>query len=180
MTGAAGAESAVGAGRGALVVGYGNALRTDDGLGWHAAARLAADPRLAGATVLQRHQLTPELAFDVGCAAFVVFVDAGSGPPGAIAVEPVVAAPTSTVTWSHHVDPASLLSLARDLYGRVPTGATVSVGTSSMEAGEGVTPLIAAVLPQVVETVVDLVRAASKSATAAAEPAAEPVVAGRA
>ena len=32
---------------GVLVVGYGNALRTDDGLGWHAAERLADDPRLA-------------------------------------------------------------------------------------------------------------------------------------
>ena len=37
------------ANRGVLVVGYGNSLRGDDGLGWHAALRLAADPRLAGA-----------------------------------------------------------------------------------------------------------------------------------
>lgn len=159
--------------RGALVVGYGNALRTDDGLGWHVAARLAADSRLAGTTVLQRHQLTPELAFDVGCASFVVFVDAGSGPPGAIAIEPVVAAPSSSVTWSHHIDPASLLSLARDLYGCVPTVASVSVGPSSMEAGEAVSPLVEAVLPQVVATVIGLIRA---SATATAAGTREPLV----
>ena len=45
---------------GVLVVGYGNALRTDDGVGWHAAERLADDPRLADATVIAVHQLTPD------------------------------------------------------------------------------------------------------------------------
>jgi Ni,Fe-hydrogenase maturation factor len=36
-------------GAGVLVVGYGNSLRGDDGVGWHAAGRLAADPGLAEA-----------------------------------------------------------------------------------------------------------------------------------
>src|SRR5919198_4121190 len=77
------------AGRRVLVVGYGSSLRGDDGLGWHAAALLAADPRLAGAEVLARHQLTPELAEDVSRAALVVLVDAradGGGAPGEVAV----------------------------------------------------------------------------------------------
>ena len=46
-------------GAGVLVVGYGNPLRGDDGFGCHAAALLAADPRLEEARVLARHQLTP-------------------------------------------------------------------------------------------------------------------------
>jgi hydrogenase maturation protease len=66
-------------GAGVLVVGYGNSLRGDDGVGWHAAGRLAADPRLAGARVLARHQLTPELAVDVAQASLVVLVDAVAG-----------------------------------------------------------------------------------------------------
>ena len=57
-------------GDGVLVIGYGNALRTDDGFGWHAAGRLAADPRLDGAEILQLHQLTPELALDISRAGF--------------------------------------------------------------------------------------------------------------
>ena len=32
---------------GVLVIGYGNTLRSDDGVGWHVAALLADDPRLA-------------------------------------------------------------------------------------------------------------------------------------
>ncbi len=51
--------------RKALIIGYGNVLRSDDGIGWHVAERLAADARFDDVTILQRHQLTPELALDV-------------------------------------------------------------------------------------------------------------------
>jgi hypothetical protein len=69
------------ANRRSLVVGYGNPLRSDDGIGWVIAGRLATDPRFAGTDVLQRHQLTPELALDISRAGLVVLVDARSGPP---------------------------------------------------------------------------------------------------
>lgn len=98
---------------GVLVVGYGNALRTDDGLGWHAAELLAEDPRLDGAAVLARHQLTPELALDVSRATLVVLVDASHGPsPGTFTIERVEPAGRTGTTWSHHLDPASLVGLA--------------------------------------------------------------------
>jgi Ni,Fe-hydrogenase maturation factor len=72
-------------GSGVLIVGYGNSLRGDDGAGWHAATRLAADPRLTGARVLARHQLTPELAAEVASASLVVLVDATTdAPPGSV------------------------------------------------------------------------------------------------
>jgi len=70
-----------------LVVGYGNTLRGDDGVGPRVAELLAADPRLAGAVVLARHQLTPELAADIAEAALVVFIDASeNGKPGEISI----------------------------------------------------------------------------------------------
>ena len=150
-----------------LVIGYGNALRTDDGLGWHAAERLAADPRAAGATILRRHQLTPELALDLSRAAFAIFVDAGNGPPGSLTVEPVRAAGDAGPGWSHHVDPGALLALARELYGRCPEAVAVSVGLASDGAGEHLSPPIAALLPTVVEEVLRLMvgRAAGADTT---------------
>ena len=63
---------------GVLVVGYGNPLRSDDGIGWHAADLLATDPRLAGAQVLTHHQLAPELAEDISRASLVVLVSAAA------------------------------------------------------------------------------------------------------
>ncbi|HEX2755571.1 MAG TPA: hydrogenase maturation protease [Candidatus Limnocylindrales bacterium] len=169
--------------RDVLVIGYGNALRTDDGLGWHAAERLAADPRLAGATVLQRHQLTPELALDISRAAFVVFVDASRGPAGALSVEPVEAATDATLSWSHHVDPSVLIALSRDLYSRAPDAVAVSVGVASDAAGDRLSPVVEAALPDVAATVARLVaeRGGAVPATAAiVEPASTTAEHGRA
>jgi Ni,Fe-hydrogenase maturation factor len=75
---------------GVLVIGYGNTLRSDDGVGWHAAALLAGDRRLAGAEILAVHQLTPELALDFSRASLVILIDASADdPPGTISVRPL-------------------------------------------------------------------------------------------
>jgi hydrogenase maturation protease len=143
---------------GVLVVGYGNVLRTDDGLGWHAAERLADDPRFDG-VVLGRHQLTPELALDLSAAAFVVLVDASHGPPAGTftiaRVEPATDA--GTTTWSHHLSPPGLVALAHELYGEAPDVFLVSCGVESLELGERLSPVVEAALPQVVDAVVELV-----------------------
>ncbi len=149
-------------GRGsALVVGYGNSLRGDDGLGWHAAGRLALDPRMAGAEVLARHQLTPELAEEVSRAALVVLVDAcqDGGPPGEVTVRRVRPGPGSSArpAWSHHLDPATLVELAGALYGSVPPVFVVSAGVGSCEAGERLSPALQRALPRVVDTVAGIV-----------------------
>ena len=147
--------------QGVLVVGYGNALRADDGLGWHAAERLADDLRLAGATVLRRHQLTPELALDISVATLVVLVDASHGPAaGTITVErlePAVDTGTSGTTWSHHLTPATLIALARELYGRAPDVFVVGCGVASVEMGDELSPEVRDALPRVVDAVAELV-----------------------
>jgi hydrogenase maturation protease len=165
---------------GVLVIGYGNALRSDDGFGWHAAARLADDPRMAGATVLQRHQLTPELALDLSQASFAIFVDASTGPAGIVTVRAVRDAADSTVTYTHHVDPSVLLALARDLYGRAPEAVTVSVGVGTTDPGERLSPPLERILLDVVDDVVRRVRARCGSTPLAAAPARGSVVGDRA
>lgn len=144
--------------RRALVVGYGNVLRADDGLGWHAAARLADDPRLAGAMVLQRHQLVPELALDVSTAALVVLVDASQDlPAGAFTITQVEPAQDSAAAPSHRLGPASLVALAHELYGGAPEAFLVSAGVESLELGDRLSPLVEAALPRLVDAVADLV-----------------------
>ena len=142
----------------ALVIGYGNPLRSDDGIGWAIAGRLAGDPRFAAIDVLQRHQLTPELALDVSRADVVVLVDARSGPPaGSVAIERVDGASASGTTWSHHLGPASLVALARELYGRAPEVHVISVAAGSMEVGEELTPPVEAALEGAIESIARLV-----------------------
>ena len=143
---------------GVVVVGYGNALRTDDGLGWYAADRLASDPRLTGVTVLQRHQLMPELALDISAAALVVLVDASHAlPAGTFTVTQVERAGNAATTWSHHLSPPSLVALAHELYGQAPDVFLVTAGVESLEVGDRLSPVVAAVLPAVVDAVTDLV-----------------------
>lgn len=152
-------------------MGYGNALRSDDGLGWHVAERLADDPRLAGATILRRHQLTPELALDISEATLLVLVDASHGPPsGTISVERLEArsdGASSGTTWSHHLTPATLVELARELYGRAPDVFVVGCGVASVEIGDHLSPEVGDALPRVVDAVVELLAAQAALAAAA-------------
>jgi hydrogenase maturation protease len=150
-----------------LVIGYGNALRSDDGVGWHAAALLADDPRLAGVEVLARHQLAPELALDMSRASLVILVDADAEiPPGAITVRRLEAAGPGPAAGgsgggpgasSHHVGPAELLAVCRELYGAAPEAIVIGVGTLTMEVGESLSAPVAAALPAVADAVAGLV-----------------------
>ena len=143
---------------GVLVVGYGNPLRGDDGIGWHAAGLLAADPRLAGARVLARHQLVPELAEEVSRAALVVLVDASAeGDPGSISVHRIEPRTGTWATWTHHLDPEALAGLAEALYGAVPPIVLVSVTAGSFAAGDRLSGALERALPEVVEAVADVV-----------------------
>jgi hydrogenase maturation protease len=144
--------------RRALVIGYGNVLRSDDGVGRHAAERMADDPRFDGVTVIARHQLTPELALDVSRAARVVFVDASRGPrAGTFTVEQVASSEAAATASSHQLGPSGLVELARELYGRVPDVAIVNVGVASLAYGDRLSPMVDAVLPQLVDAVAELV-----------------------
>jgi hydrogenase maturation protease len=151
-----------------LVVGYGNPLRADDGIGWHAAGLLARDRRLAGARVLARQQLTPELAEDLSGASLAVLVDAAAGgaapgaaqgaAPGAVSVRRVEpGAEQAAAAWSHHLSPEALAGLTAALYGAVPPVFLVSVAGASFDPAERLSPELERALPGVVDTVAALV-----------------------
>jgi hydrogenase maturation protease len=106
----------------AMVIGYGNPLRGDDGVGWVAAQKLAdlVDPERVEALAV--HLLTPELADPISKVDLVIFIDAAESrqPAGQLdetVVEPVAGALTS---MTHHLTPQRLLGLAEQLYGRHP------------------------------------------------------------
>jgi hydrogenase maturation protease len=163
---------------GVLIVCYGNPLRGDDALGWHASELLATDPRLGGATVIWRHQLTPDLAADIKDASLVILVDvnvvdepgvvsvrrvdaggsdaggSGAGSPEAAGSEPATA---SAGPSSHHVAPDELMALARELWGASPAVYVVSAGAETLEIGDGLSPAMEAALPAVVDAVASIV-----------------------
>jgi hydrogenase maturation protease len=142
---------------GVLVVGYGNALRGDDAVGHHVAELLVTDQRLPGASILTRHQLTPELAKEVAAARLVVLIDArqSEGRPGGVRVEPVVR--SGRPIGSHSVDVSALVDLAELLYGNAPPVVLVTVTAEGFDFGADLSSPVASALPRIVDAVVAVV-----------------------
>jgi hydrogenase maturation protease len=125
----------------ALVIGFGNPDRQDDGVGWHVVQRLAE--RLGRVTfetidgdacaaepspvLLCTLQLVPEMAETVRCFERVCFVDAHTGAyADDLRFEPLQPS-YQTSPFTHHLTPETLLQLAASLYGRAPEAAVCSV-----------------------------------------------------
>jgi hydrogenase maturation protease len=126
-----------------LVIGYGNDLRGDDGVGCEAARRLefAVTPVLA--RVLSVHQLLPELSEPVSRAAHVIFIDADAAlAPGEIRRRTIVPSQPVNAAIGHHQTPEEILRLARDLYGHAPPAALWSVGGENFGYQEGLSPVV--------------------------------------
>jgi len=139
-----------------LIIGYGNPLRGDDGVGWAVAEMLAE--RNPALTVLARHQLTPELAETISHFARVVFVDATAvGNPGETMGYTLTPSGTSGNLFSHNCDPAALLKMAELLYGRTPEGYLFTITGESFGYEEGLTATVTAVLPQLCAKIEQLI-----------------------
>ncbi len=137
-----------------LVIGYGNPLRGDDGFGVAVAERvqhLLASEKVA---VIVCQQLTPELAEPISAVDTVVFVDVRVGKPaGVIECERLSPEPFS-VSVTHSLEPAGLLVLARELYGRVPQNAfLLTVRTTRFQYGEQLSPEVEQAIPEAVERI---------------------------
>ena len=131
-----------------LVVGYGNPLRGDDAVGWHAAAALAADPWPADTDVVTHHQLTPELAEDIATARTAVLIDAKLGDPaGCVAIREVAPAPGSS--WSHQLRPEDVVGLAHALFGAVPPVFLVTVTGAHFGYGNRLSRPVSDCMPRV-------------------------------
>lgn len=143
-----------------LLVGYVNPLRTDDGAGPAVAELVAADPRAAALGIDARaaHQLTPELAVDAAGASLLILVDAADGrPPGEVSVGRVEGHGAADPSMTHHLEPGSLLGLARGLFGAAPPAVVVSIGARSLEVGEGLTPEVSGAVATAAEIIMDIV-----------------------
>jgi hydrogenase maturation protease len=156
-----------------LVIGYGNPSRRDDGVALHVLNELHRRwgrpglgllgdgwEDLGGARdTLFLQQLTLELAATVAGYDLLILVDASlTHAQEPVRVEPVTPR-YHLAAISHHLDPASLLALARQLYGRAPEALLVSVQGHDFDFGEELSAPAAAAVPEAVERVASLVAA---------------------
>lgn len=140
-----------------LVIGYGNTLRSDDGVG-QIVARKIANSHLPGVRSLYLHQLTPELAADIAEVELVIFVDATLA---AIAPE-VRVSPLqplfSIEIKSHTSDPRMLLNLAQTLYNHCPKAWWVTIPGENFELGDAISPLARRGITQALRQINSLIK----------------------
>jgi hydrogenase maturation protease len=137
-----------------LVIGFGNPLRSDDGLGWRIAERLAAE--WPEAEVITCQQLTPELAEPISRAARVAFVDAAAdGAPGRLHEQRLLPAAVAPASFTHHLSPNALLALSEKIYGLLPEAALFTVTGESFDYGQTLSPAVEAALPGLIRRIRD-------------------------
>lgn len=124
---------------GLLVIGYGNTLRSDDGVGPRVAAAVD-ELGLPGVAALVRHQLTPELAEPISSARAVVFVDAAADASTEVRLRPLEPADGAQL-MAHAADPRSLLAFAQQLFGRCPPAWWLTIPVENLGFGEELSPV---------------------------------------
>jgi hydrogenase maturation protease len=145
-----------------LVVGYGNPLRGDDGLGPAAAEELVGVLGSHCIEVVTPHQLVPELADAIAGVGLVIFVDARveDRPPGSTAETRLEAGeegpPVGPV--GHHQTPAALMAAVEAMYGRRPSAIMFSVAGAAFDFGVGLSPPVREAMPGLVELMAARVR----------------------
>ena len=122
-----------------LVIGIGNPLRGDDGVG----ALLAE--QAGGRSV---HQLTPELAAELAELEAVLFIDAWLAPAGGAPQLVEVIPAGARAPDTHRLEPAQLLAISQALYGRAPAAHLLQVPATRFEHGATLSAELQASLPQ--------------------------------
>jgi hydrogenase maturation protease len=136
-----------------LIIGIGNSLRSDDGVGWHVASELSGRLSASDADVIVLQQLMPEIAEPISRAEKVLFVDAlQGGKPGSVRVQRIVPAAESRLD-SHRCTPASILKLALELYDRSPEAFLITIAGESFDSGEELSAAVQEALPAVREAI---------------------------
>ena len=121
-----------------LVIGYGNTLRCDDGVGPRV-AEAVGQMNLPGVRTLACHQLSPEHADLVSRARKVIFVDAAMDEMDGVKFR-LLAPGDTTQLMAHAADPRTLLALARDVFGRAPEAWWLTIPAAELKFGEGLSP----------------------------------------
>lgn len=138
-----------------LIIGYGNPLRQDDGVGRRAVLDL--QDTLAGkADCIAVHQLTQDLAETISRRRNVVFVDAAVKPQaGVITREKIRPATERSAGFVHTLNPTDLISLTSVLYGKDVDAVLYTLSGESFEIGEDWSASVSQAYPQFLREILD-------------------------
>lgn len=131
-----------------LVIGIGNTLRGDDGVGFRVAEQLV-ESQPPHVYVIATHQLLPEHADDIRHARQVIFVDAATTlPPGYVLQKPMQRCANAQRSM-HHMSPEQLLWMSHTLFDAAPAAWLITVGAEQFDTVEALSPAVERALPEV-------------------------------
>lgn len=116
------------------MIGYGNTLRSDDGVGPKVAEAIA-ELSLAGVRTIACGLLAPELADPIASARIVIFVDAAVDAPREVQLREIEPAVSSQIL-AHAAEPKTMLALARDVFGHAPQAWLLTIPAERLGIGE--------------------------------------------
>jgi hydrogenase maturation protease len=150
----------------ALIIGYGNPLRSDDGFGWYAAHQLKSELHSfpIEIEVVTQQQLTPELAEVASHFQLLIFVDAARDlHPGQLRCQAITASqngrPVMVSGFSHFATPAGVVALTAELYESFPAAYYISVGGECFDEGDAISPALRGAASRVLAMIRSLVAA---------------------
>lgn len=121
-----------------LIIGYGNTLRGDDGVGPKVAEAVEA-LQLPGVRTLICQQLSPEHADPISQAQLVIFVDAAVDAPNEVQLRTLKPNESSQL-MAHAADPRTMLALARDVFGHAPEAWWLTIPAVKLGFGSDLSP----------------------------------------
>lgn len=132
-----------------VVIGYGNTLRRDDGVGYRA-AEAVMDWQIPNVEAWPCHQLTPDLAALLAECDRAIFVDAAlpQNPHHPLVLMRLDRRPAVARFTGHHSHPADLLTLTQQIYGPCPSAYALLLPSWDMGYGEDLSAIAQAGLSQ--------------------------------
>lgn len=148
-----------------LIIGFGNVLRGDDGIGWLGANVLGSEYAADEAVeIVACQQLLPEHAEILSRADVAIFLDSQFCAEYDLRCAPLISVSPQPNSITHHLNPENLMGLARALYGRCPRSFLVSVGGASFDCGAECSRAVREKLPEMLSLTCCLVTWAKKTA----------------
>jgi Ni,Fe-hydrogenase maturation factor len=80
-------------------------------------------------------------------------------PPGEVSLRRLEPDAGAGAAWTHHVDPAGIMGLARELYGAAPPVVMISIGPASLEVGETLSAVVSDAVTRAADLVATVVEA---------------------
>lgn len=161
-----------------LIIGYGNADRQDDGVGWHVLKNLAEKigctiPEDPGAPIevgneqvdlLYILQIFPELAETISHYERICFVDAHTADIKAEIAWNELSAQYERSPLTHHMSPKTVLSITATIYGHIPEAILVSIRGYSFQFERDLSPKTAALAEEATQRIWKWVKLTTPSA----------------